>query len=248
MLDKKTVQEIKILREGGRRLRDILDRLVALVRPGVSGQYLDQKAREGIKQAGGQPSFLNYKGFPAALCVSVNETVVHGIPTARALAEGDIVGLDIGMVYKGLYTDMAVTVAVGRVSAAASQLIAVTKKALDIGLAQVGPDKYIQDIGRAIEQFIQPYGYGIVRDLAGHGVGRAVHEDPLVLNFDGGEKNVRMFPGLVIAIEPMIIMGGDYRVEVAGNGWDVHSADHSLTAHFEHSVAVTKNGHLVLTN
>lgn len=247
MLDKKTAQEIALLQEGGHLLSGILDRLVLLVKPGRSGQQLDRLAAEWIRQAGGQPSFLNYHGFPATLCVSVNQTVVHGLPTARSFKEGDIVGLDIGMVYQGLYTDMAVTVAVGKISAEAKQLIAVTKKSLEIGIAQVGPDKHISDIGRAIEQYVRPFGYGIVRDLAGHGVGRQVHEDPLVLNFDNGQKSARMFPGLVIAIEPMIILGGDDRVETADNAWDVQSYDGSLTAHFEHTVAVTKNGHIIIT-
>lgn len=247
MLDKKTSLEIKILQAGGHILSAILDRLVRLVQPGMNGQKLDQLAAQWIREAAGQPSFLNYRGFPATLCVSLNQTVVHGLPTARSFKEGDIVGLDIGMIYQGLYTDMAVTVAVGKISAEAKQLIEVTKKSLEIGIAQVGPGKYINDIGRAIERYLQPFGYGIVRDLAGHGVGHQVHEDPLVLNFDSGQKSVRMFPGLVIAIEPMVIMGGDDRVKVADNGWDVQSHDGSLTAHFEHTVAVTKNGSVIIT-
>lgn len=247
MLDKKTPQEIKILKKGGHILNNILDRLTTEVKPGTSGHQLDKLAEQWIREAGGQPSFLNYHGFPASLCVSVNQTVVHGIPTDRSFKEGDIVGLDIGMVYQGLYTDMAVTVPVGQISPPAQQLLEVTRQALLIGLAQVGPDKYVNDIGRAIEKYIKPYGYGIVRDLAGHGVGRQVHEDPLVLNFDTGQKSSQMFPGLVIAIEPMIIMGGDDRIKVSANGWDVQAYDGSLTAHFEHTVAVTKSGQLIIT-
>lgn len=247
MLDKKTRRELEVLQAGGRILSDILRRLVAMVRPGVSGRELDKQAEQWIRQAGGQASFFNYHGYPASLCVSVNQTVVHGLPTDKPLQSGDIVGLDIGMIYQGLYTDMAVTVPVGSISPEAAKLIDVTRQALAIGIAQVAPGKPIGDIGRAIEKFIKPHGYGIVRDLAGHGVGRQVHEDPLVLNFNDGEPTPKMFPGLVIAIEPMIIMGGDYRVDTDANGWDVRSADGSLAAHFEHSVAVTKDGHIILT-
>ncbi|PWB38409.1 MAG: type I methionyl aminopeptidase [Parcubacteria group bacterium] len=247
MLDKKTPKEIAILQEGGRILSNILNRLAKQVHPGQNGQELNRLAEQWIRTAGGVPSFLNYHNFPAALCVSVNQTVVHGIPTARALKSGDIVGLDLGMLYKGFFTDMAVTLAVGEVTPEAKRLILAAKKALEVGIAQIRPDRAISDIGRAIEAYIKPLGYGIVRDLAGHGVGRQVHEDPLVMNFDNGKETEKMFPGLVIAIEPMIILGGDDRVEVGSNGWDVNSYDHSLTAHFEHTVAVTNKGHVIIT-
>lgn len=247
MLDRKSAQEIKILRQGGQLLSAILAELVKLVQPGQTGIFLDQRAGKLIRAADGQPSFLNYKGFPASLCVSVNDTVVHGIPNDRPFREGDVVGLDIGMVYKKLYTDMAVTVPVGKVKPEVAKFIEITRQALQVGIRAVGPDKYIGDIGRAIEAFVAPYGYGIVRDLAGHGVGRRVHEDPLVPNFDPGAKLEKMFSGLVIAIEPMFIISGDHRVQTADNGWDVRSGDGSLTAHFEHSIAVIDKGTLVLT-
>lgn len=247
MLDKKTNEEIKILRQGGKILGEIIRSLAAKVKTGQSGQELNEIAEKMILKAGGRPAFKNYKGFPTGLCVSINDTVVHGIPTGRPFQEGDLIGLDIGMEYDGLYTDTALTVGVGRISKAAQQLLTVTKQALNIGIEQVRPGNHISDIGRAIEKFIKPYGYGIVRDLAGHGVGRQIHEDPTVPNFNPGRKTEVMFEGLVIAIEPMIIMGGDHQVITAKNNWDVLASDKSLTAHFEHTVAVTADGHLVIT-
>lgn len=247
MLDKKTSLEIQVLREGGQILHQILQTLADQVRPGISGSELNKMAEELIAKSGAKPSFKNYRGFPHALCVSVNQTVVHGIPDSRPLEEGDIVGLDLGVKYKGLYTDSAITVPVGSVSKAAQQLITVTQKSLAIAISQVKPGQGIELIGQAIEKFVKPYGYGIVQDLAGHGVGRAVHEDPYVPNYDTGQKMAKMFPGLVLAIEPMLIMGGDFRVETADNGWNVDSRDGSLTAHFEHTVVVTEDACEILT-
>ena len=247
MLDKKTPEEIEILKEGGKILGEILRKLGAQVKIGRTGSELDKLAEEMIIAAGASPAFKNYRGFPNALCVSINETVVHGVPSSRPFVEGDLIGLDLGIKYKGLYTDSAITVGVGRIGAEAQQLLFVTRKALDVGISQVKPGNYVSDIGKAIEQFIRPYGYGIVRDLAGHGVGRDIHENPLVPNYNQAVNTEKMFPGLVLAIEPMIIMGGKHRVVVAENNWDVMAHDGSLTAHFEHSVAVTDKGHLVLT-
>ncbi len=247
MLDKKTTQEINILREGGKILHEILYAVAAKVQPGVTGLELNKIAEELIVKAGAKPSFKNYRAFPNSLCVSINKTVVHGIPSKEPFKEGDIVGLDLGIKYKGLYTDMALTVPVGKISKEASKLLEVTKKSLAIAISQVGPNKGIEEIGKAIEKFVKPYGYGIVQDLAGHGVGRAVHEDPLIPNYDTGQKLAKMFPGLVLAIEPMLIMGGDCRVETATNGWNVDSRDASLSAHFEHTVVVTEDGCEVLT-
>jgi methionyl aminopeptidase len=188
MLDKKTALEINALREGGKILHDVLYAVAAKVQVGVSGAELNKIAEELIAQAGAKPSFKNYRGFPNSLCVSVNKTVVHGIPDKKPFQEGDVVGLDLGIKYKGFYTDMALTVPVGKISKAASQLLEVTKKSLEIAISQVGPGKGIEEIGKAIEKFVKPYGYGIVRDLAGHGVGRAIHEDPLVPNYSSNSS------------------------------------------------------------
>ncbi len=247
MLDKKSPEEIKILQEGGSLLASILRRLADKAQIGVTGKELNELAEKLIKKAGGSPAFKNYHGFPAALCVSVNQTVVHGIPNDQPFQDGDLVGLDLGMKYRGLYTDTALTVGIGEISQAAKELLTVTQKALEIGVSQVRVGGYVSDIGRAIESFVRPYGYGIVRDLAGHGVGRQVHESPSVPNFSSSGKSDKIFPGLILAIEPMIILGGDWQVKTADNHWDVMAKDGSLTAHFEHSVAATKDGPLILT-
>lgn len=247
MLDKKTQVEIEILQEGGHILAGVLKHLADLAKVGVTGLELDEVAEDLILKAGARPSFKGYHGFPNALCVSVNQTVVHGIPNNQAFQNGDLVGLDIGMEYKGLFTDMATTVAIGEITVTSKKLLEVTQEALNIGIAQVRPGKDIADIGIAIEQYVKPFGFGIVRDLTGHGVGRAVHEDPFIPNFACGQKIGKMFPGLVIAIEPMLIAGSTYKVKIAKDNWAVNSADSSFTAHFEHTVAVTENGHLILT-
>jgi len=247
MLDKKTPEEIKILREGGKILGQILRQIAEDVKVGNTGRQLNIKAEELIKKVSGTPSFKNYHGFPTALCVSINEAVVHGIPTDELFKEGDLVGIDIGMKYKGFYTDTAMTVGVGKISAEAEKLLTATKQSLYIAIDQLKVGGYISDIGRAIEKFIKPYGYGIIRDLAGHGVGRQVHEDPSVPNYYSGKKTTKIFAGMVIAIEPMMIMGGDWRVNTRDNKWDVVSRDGSLTAHFEHSIAITEDGPIILT-
>ncbi|MBT4349899.1 type I methionyl aminopeptidase [bacterium] len=246
MLDKKSDKEIEILRAGGHILGNIRDQLAKAVKVGVTGLDLDILAEKLVKEAGGKPSFKGYHGFPNAVCVSVNQTVVHGIPNNIAFAEGDLVGIDIGMEYQGFFTDTATTVAIGKIDPKAEKLLKATKKALEIGLSQVSPDGHIGDIGKAIEKYIKPFGFGIVRDLAGHGVGRAVHEDPMIPHYDPGKKLDKMFPGLVIAIEPMINLG-THDVVVDQDNWSVNSADDSLTAHFEHTVVVTKDGCEILT-
>jgi methionyl aminopeptidase len=247
MLDKKTPEEIQILREGGKILGSILRQIGEDVKIGNTGRQLTIKAEELIKEAGGAPSFKNYHGFPDALCVSINEAVVHGIPTDEPFKEGDLVGIDLGMKYKGFYTDTAMTVPVGKISKESQQLLDVTKESLDIAIKQLKIGGYISDIGKAIEELVKPYKYGIVKDLAGHGVGREVHEDPSVPNYYPGKKTVKIFDGMVIAIEPMLIMGGNWKVKTKDNGWDVISKDGSLTAHFEHSIAITEDGPIILT-
>ena len=247
MLDKKSPEEIRILREGGKILGQILRQVAEDVKVGHTGKELNAKAEVLIKKSGATPSFKNYQGFPDALCVSVNEAVVYGIPTDEPFKEGDLVGIDLGIKYKGLYTDTAMTVGVGKISAEAERLLFATKKSLDIAIGQLKVGAYISDIGNSIEKFIKPYGYGIVRDLAGHGVGRQVHEEPSVVNYATGKKAIKIFDGMVIAIEPMLIMGGDWRVKTADNNWDVISKDGSLTAHFEHSIAITESGPIILT-
>ncbi len=258
----KTKQEIETIRQGGIILSNILDKTLKQVKPGITTEYLENMATSLIEQAGGRPSFkgyresLNERPFPTTLCASIDNEVVHApaIP-ARTLRQGQIITLDIGMEWpykkgaSGLYTDMAKTVGVGEISKEAEKLIKATKKCLDLAIEQVKPGNHLSDIGRAIQTYAQANGYGVVRDLGGHGVGKKVHEDPIILNYvpNGNFNNVELRSGMVIAIEPMIT-AGDWRVvEDINDGWTIKTADNSLAAHFEHTIAVTKNGHKVLT-
>lgn len=252
MIKLKTESEIAILREGGKRLAKILQELSSLVKPGVTTLELDQKAQQLIKELGDQPAFLNYKPkghklpYPAALCTSVNEEVVHGIPNNLPLVEGDIITLDLGLIHDGLYTDSAITVPVGKVSEEAELLISRTKQALEEGIKAIKLNGRIGDIGFAIEQFVKPFGYGIVRDLSGHGVGYGVHEDPYVPNYGLKNTGEKIEAGLVIAIEPMLTLGTE-ETDVLDDGYTIVTTDGRLAAHFEHTIAITKSGVEVLT-
>ncbi|MFH1145766.1 MAG: type I methionyl aminopeptidase [bacterium] len=229
------------LRAGGKKLGKILEQVASEAKQGVSTKALSDLADKLILEAGGEPAFIGYgqPPYPTALCTSVNDVVVHGIPSsARILNEGDIVGLDIGIRYDGFYTDAAVSVAVGKVSLEAERLLAVTKEALRRGLAEAKPNKRIGDIGAVVQQLVEKEGFNVVRDLSGHGVGLAVHEDPPVPNFGRPGTGLKLREGLVLAIEPMVNVGR-HKVETAENQWDVLTADRSLSAHFEHTVLVT---------
>lgn len=236
------------MRESGRILKESLAEVARAVRAGINSKELDQVAEQAIRSRGGEPSFLGYKGFPASLCVSIGNEVVHGIPQEdRTLAEGDLVGLDLGVRYKGYCTDKAITVPVGRVSKEAERLMKVTREALKLGIEAVRPGAKIFDIARAVEHHVTRHKYSVVRQLVGHGVGKDVHEDPQVPNFVSDEfENETLVPGLVIAIEPMVAAGKGH-VEWLSDGWTVVTVDGSLAAHFEHSVLVTEKGHEVLT-
>jgi len=250
----KSPEEINKLREGGRRLALILAELKKHVVPGVTGTALEMLTRELIAKTGDVPAFLNYKPrgakrpYPAALCLSVNDEVVHGVPNEqeKVLKEGDIVSLDTGLVHEGLYTDMAITVAVGAVSKEAKKLMRVTEEAMYVGIKAIQPGATIGDIGAAIEEFVRPEGYGIVRELAGHGVGYGVHEDPYVPNFGNPGEGPELKPGMVIAIEPMLTIGKP-AIKLGKDGFTYLTKDGSLAAHFERTVAVTETGVLILT-
>lgn len=248
----KTAEDIERLAEGGAILAEVLDVLEGHTQPGVTPGKLDELARELLAERGVRPSFLNYapKGqqpFPAALCVSVNETVVHGLPTGVPLREGDLVGLDLGLIYQGRYfLDGARTVGVGRIAAGAARLLAVTRAALARGIAAARPGKRTGDIGAAIQAYVEGAGFNVVRHLVGHGVGFAVHEAPQVPNFGQPGSGARLCAGLVIAIEPMVTAGGA-AVTTASDGWGVVTADRSLSAHEEHTVAITAAEVRVLT-
>lgn len=254
MVKLKTASEIELLAAGGRILGQILADLARAAVPGVTTHELDMLARELIQKHKSIPAFLNYNPgghtpFPAALCASVNSAVVHGLPSDTKLADGDIIGLDLGLIYQGMYLDAARTVGVGNITHGAQRLLDITKKALAAGIQAAQPGNTIGDIGYAIENCIASFGkptLGIVRELVGHGVGYAVHEEPKVPNYGRPGRGMKLEPGLVIAIEPMLTIG-DASVETAEDGWTVQTASGNLAAHEEHTVAITTAGPRILT-
>ena len=249
----KTKEEIEIIREGGRRLASVLLAVKEKVAPGISTWELDKYAEKLIKDMGDYPAFLNYKPegadapYPASICISVNEEVVHGIPKKnKILKEGDIVSLDLGLRHKGLFTDHAVTVGVGKIDSASQKLIDMTEKALNIGISAAVCGNRIGDIGYAIESFVKSHKYGIVEVLAGHGVGKAIHEDPFIPNFGKKGTGAKLVPGMIIALEPMLNMGTK-NVVLEKDGYTFHTADRKKSAHFEHTILITDGEPEVLT-
>jgi methionyl aminopeptidase len=255
MIKYKTEEEIAIMRKGGKIHARILKEVAKKVKPGVKTDELNSYAEQLIDEAGCTASFLGYqtydakKPFPAALCVSINEEIVHGIPNeggGRILFEGDIVSLDLGVTYKGFVTDAALTVPVGKISKEAEILVKATKEALDRAIVAMRPHGHIGDIGDAVMQVAMKYDFGVVEGLSGHGVGYDVHEEPYVPNKAKRGEGPELREGLVIAIEPMLSLGSR-DIKRLSNGWTFRTADKSLSAHFEHTVAVTKNGIEILT-
>ncbi len=254
MITIKTKEDIAILREGGKRHADILRELSDMVKPGVRAIDLENRARELIAKNGDKPAFLDYqpsgadRPFPAALCVSINDEVVHGIPNEgdKILREGDIVSLDLGLVHGGLITDAAVTVAVGKISSESEKLLRMTREALAAGIKAAKGGKRVGDVSAAIELIGVAGGYGIVEELAGHGVGYDVHEDPYVPNYGDAGKGSVLKPGMVVAIEPMFNLGGR-EVELGRDGYTYRTTDGSRSAHFEHTVLITKGDAEILT-
>ncbi len=254
MIIRKSASELELMRHAGAVVAETITRVVEAVAPGVATLALDQIAAQTIAEAGAEPSFLGYGGgggripFPATICASINDEIVHGIPSAeRVLRDGDLVSLDFGAIWDGFHADSAVTVFVGAPPGDdAKRLTEATEAALDAAIAVVRPGGRLSDIGHAIEQTATAHGLGIVREYGGHGIGRALHEDPFIQNWGVGGRGPEMKPGLVIAIEPMLTLGGD-ATRVQPDGWTVDTADGSLAAHFEHTVAVTETGVEVLT-
>jgi methionyl aminopeptidase len=249
----KNQEELKILREGGKILASVLNLVANRAVAGASAFELDRLAESEIRNAGGTPSFKNFRAqagdppFPASLCVSVNDEVVHGFPSKnKVLKDGDIVGLDLGLLYKGLYTDMAVTVAVGKVDATSAKLIEAAKECLSSAIKQTAPGKFTGDIGAAIEATAKKYGFQVVRELVGHGVGKSVHEEPEVPCFGKIGTGTKLVEGLVIAVEPMI-NAGKWKIIIAPDNWTIKTEDGSLSAHIEHTLLVTKKGCEILT-
>jgi methionyl aminopeptidase len=242
----KSRAEIDQMRRPGEIVGGAHRRVREIVRPGVTTGEIDRAVEEFIRDAGGSPAFKGYRGFPAASCVSVNDEVVHGIPGRRTLVEGDIVGVDIGVLCGGFYGDAAQTLPVGRISPEAERLLAVTCEALYAGIAMARVGNRVGDISHAVQEVVEGAGYSVVRDLVGHGVGRAMHEEPQVPNFGRAGVGPRLQAGMTLALEPMV-NAGDYAVEVLSDQWTWVTKDGSLSAHFEHSVAVTEDGPVILT-
>lgn len=254
MIKIKTKEDIAILREGGKRHAHILKEVAKLVKPGVHVVKLDERAAELIKEGGDIAAFLNYqpygaqRPYPATLCVSINDEIVHGIPTEgdKILKKGDIVSLDLGLIHKGLVTDSAITVPVGSISPELEELLAVTKEALMAGIRAAKGGVRVGDVSSAIQNIGMAHGYGIVEELAGHGVGYHVHEDPYIPNFGHAGKGDVLKPGTVIAIEPMFNLGTK-KIKLDTDGYTYRTADGKASAHFEHTVVITKNGTEILT-
>ena len=238
--------ELQKMHRACRIVVDTLDALEAAAQPGVKTKELDRIARQRIEAAGAKPAFLGYRGYPATLCVAINDEVVHGIPSERRLAEGDIVGLDLGSIVDGFFGDAARTVAVGEVSPEARRLMRVTREALLQAVAQCHPGKRVGDIGHAVQSHAEAHGYSVVREFVGHGIGTHLHEEPQVPNYGPPGRRERLRPGMCVAIEPMV-NAGKPDVRVLDDGWTAVTIDGSLSAHFEYSIAVTEAGPWILS-
>jgi methionyl aminopeptidase len=234
------------MREAGRIVAICLRTVQAAAQPGVSGEVLDGLAEATIRELRGQPSFKGYRGFPASICLSLNDEVVHGIPEARRIASGDLVKVDVGAIFEGYHADAAVSFGVGEISEAAKNLMRVTKAALSRGIDQCRPGKKVGDISRAVQQQVELAGYSVVRELVGHGIGKVMHEPLQIPNFVTGQNGPVLKAGMTFAIEPMVNIG-DWKIRREADGWTCRTSDGSLSAHFEHSVAVTDEGPVILT-
>lgn len=243
----KSAREIDLMREAGKRLEYVHNRMQEIIKPGVSTWEIDELGDKLIREQGCEPNFLNYNGFPASICVSVNEEVVHGIPSKhRILQDGDIVSLDCGLIYKGYHSDAARTHAVGKVKEEVLKLMEVTKQSFFEGIKKATDGAHLFDISNAIADYVEPYGYGIVQDLVGHGIGTALHEDPQIPNFRQRRKGLKLRAGMTLAIEPMINLGG-YEVEWLDDDWTVVALDRLPSAHYENTILVTEGEPEILT-
>ena len=247
MVNLKTSRELQLMREAGKISQEALLKAGEAVRPGVSTFELDKIVRTTIEKAGAVPSFLGYGGFPASACISVNNVVIHGIPSKKQiLKEGDIVSIDAGACYEGFNGDNAWTFACGKISEEAQRLLDTTRESLFEAIKMAQPGNRVGDIGSTVQRYVEARNYSVVRDFVGHGVGAKLHEDPSVPNYGTPGRGVRLLPGMTIAIEPMVNAGG-HEVLVLGDGWTTVTRDGSLSAHFEHTVAITPNGPVILT-
>jgi len=246
MISIKTPEEIEIMAEGGKILARIMKELEKKVSPGMTTKELDRVAETLILKSGGKCSFKEYEGFPACLCTSINEEIVHVAPSDRVLKEGDIISLDLGIFYKGFHTDMAITVLVGKVDPETARLIRVTKKALKRGIRKIRPGNTIGDVSNTIQRYVESQGFNVVRELCGHGIGKEIHEDPKILNYGKRHSGPEIKEGMVFCLEPMVTVG-DWKLKKFSDGFGYQTQDGSLSCHFEHTVAVMRNGCQVLT-
>jgi len=242
----KTTQEIEIMKECNHIVAEVREAIRAMIEPGVTTLELDTEAEELIEKGGGKPAFKGYRGYPRTICTSVNEEVVHGIPAKRKLKEGDVIGIDFGVIYKGYYGDSAVTVPVGKTSAEANRLLKVTEESLYKGIQAAQPGGHLHDIGAAVQEHAEEAGYSVVREFVGHGIGKSLHEEPQIPNFGSRGTGVKLTPGMVLAIEPMINQGRP-EVRILEDGWTAVTVDGKLSAHFEHSIAITEKGPVILS-
>ena len=243
----KSEREIELMRISCKLLEEVHDELGRMIKPGISTWEIDKAGEELIRERGGIPNFLHYNGYPASICTSVNEEVVHGIPNKnRILEEGDIISLDAGLIYKGYHSDAARTYGVGKISDECQKLIDITKQSFFEGIKMAKAGNHLYDISNAIDDFIKPYGYGIVRDLVGHGIGTALHEDPQIPNFRQLRRGIKLRPGMTLAVEPMINMG-TYEVEWLDDDWTVVAEDGLPSAHYENTILITEGEPEILT-
>ena len=243
----KSARELSHMRKAGRILAEVKDRLRALVKPGLSTKEIDADVESFILSQGAASAFKGYRGFPATACISINEEVVHGIPSAqRHVKDGDIVGLDLGCIVDGYYADCAFTLAVGDVPSRVRELLDATRQSLEAGIAECRPGRRLSDVSHAIQSHVERHGFAVVRAFVGHGIGRALHEEPQVPNFGDPGRGPQLRPGMVLAIEPMVTMGS-WEVKILDDGWTAVTADGSWAAHFEDTIAITETGPEVLT-
>ena len=246
MIILKTPQEIAMMREGNRILALLFENLTPLVQPGITTAELDKEAELFIHSHGALPAFKGYRGYPATLCTSINDEVIHGIPGPRTLKAGDIISIDVGAFHDGFYSDAAKTFTVGKVSKKAQRLMDVTEKALHEGISQAVTGNHLYDISAAIQMVVESAGFSVVREFVGHGIGRALHEDPQIPNFGKRGTGLPLQEGMTFAIEPMV-NEGSWKVHIRDDGWTAVTADGSLSAHFEHSIAITASGPMILS-
>jgi methionyl aminopeptidase len=243
----KSPRELALMRRGGHILADVMDRLRTFVEPGMSTQEIDEDVEKFIVSRGASPAFKGYRGFPATVCISINEEIVHGIPSPhRKVKEGDIVGLDLGCIVEGYYADCAFTLPLGDIPPRVLELLDVTRQSLELAIAECWPGRRVSDVSHAVQRHVEGHGFAVVRAFVGHGIGRQLHEDPQVPNFGDPGRGPQLKPGMVLAVEPMVTMG-THEVRILDDHWTAVTADGSLAAHFEHTIAVTDDGPEVLT-